>query len=34
MKPKHLRGAVLALAAAASLNAEELRFDNAAQWRQ
>ena len=34
MKPKHLRCAVLALAAAAPLNAEELRFDNAAQWRQ
>ncbi|PPR69549.1 MAG: hypothetical protein CFH02_00483 [Alphaproteobacteria bacterium MarineAlpha3_Bin1] len=34
MKPKHLRCAVLALAAAASLHAEELRFDNAAQWRQ
>ena len=34
MKPKHLRGVVLALAAAAPLNAEELRFDNAAQWRQ
>ena len=34
MKPKHLRCAVLALVAAASLNAEELRFDNAAQWRQ
>ena len=34
MKPKHLRCAVLALAAAAPLNAEELRFDNAVQWRQ
>ena len=34
MKPKHLRCAVLSLAAAAPLNAEELRFDNAAQWRQ
>ena len=31
---RHLRCAVLALAAAAPLNAEELRFDNAAQWRQ
>ena len=34
MKPKHLRCAVLALVAAAPLNSEELRFDNAAQWRQ
>ena len=34
MKPKHLRCAVLALVAVAPLNAEELRFDNAAQWRQ
>ena len=34
IKPKHLRGVVLALAAAAPLNAEELRFDNAAQWHQ
>ena len=34
MKPKHLRCAVLALVAAGSLNAEELRFDNATQWRQ
>jgi len=31
MKPKHLRCAVLALVASASLSAEELRFDNAAQ---
>ena len=34
IKPKHLRGVVLALVAVAPLNAEELRFDNAAQWRQ
>ena len=34
MKPKHLRCAVLMLAAAAPLHAEELRFDTAAQWRQ
>ena len=32
MKPKHLPYAVVAFATAASLHADELRFDNAAQW--